>query len=56
MTTERRFFADDATRARADLRVNGNPDTSHDQESEVVLLGGSTLTVSSDGMRIHRIG
>jgi uridine kinase len=38
MTTERQFFTDDATRTRADLRVNGNPDISHDQESEVVLL------------------
>ena len=38
MTTERQFFTDDATRTRADLRVNGNSDISHDQESEVVLL------------------
>ena len=38
MNTERQFFTDDATRVRADLRVNGNPDISHDQESEVVLL------------------
>ena len=38
MTTERQFFAHDATRTRADLRVNGNSDISHDQESEVVLL------------------
>jgi len=38
MTTEREFFTDDATRTRADLRVNGNPDISHDQGSEVVLL------------------
>ena len=38
MTTERQFFTDDATRTRADLRVNGNPDISHDQESEVVSL------------------
>jgi uridine kinase len=38
MTTELEFFTDDATRTRADLRVNGNPDISHDQESEVVLL------------------
>ena len=38
MTTEREFFTEDATRIRADLRVNGNPDISHDQESEVVLL------------------
>jgi hypothetical protein len=38
MTTERDFFTVDATRTRADLRVNGNPAISHDQESEVVLL------------------
>jgi uridine kinase len=38
MTTERQFFTEDATRTRADLRVNGNPDISHDQASEVVLL------------------
>jgi len=38
MVTERQFFTDDATRTRADLRVNGDSDTSHDQESEVVLL------------------
>ena len=38
MTTEREFFTDDATRTRADLRVNGNSGISHDQESEIVLL------------------
>jgi uridine kinase len=38
MITEREFFTEDETRTRADLRVNGNPDISHDQESEVVLL------------------
>ena len=38
MTTERQFFTEDATRARADLQVNGNSGISHDQESEVVLL------------------
>jgi len=38
MNTESQFFTDDATRMRADLRVNGNPDISHDQESEIVLL------------------
>jgi uridine kinase len=42
MTTERQFFTDDRTRTRADLRVNGNPDISHDQESEVVLLDCSS--------------
>jgi len=38
MTTERQFFADDATRTRADIRVTGNADIAHDQESEVVSL------------------
>ena len=38
MTTEREFFTEDATRTRADLRVNGNSGISHDQESEIVLL------------------
>ncbi len=38
MTTERQFFAADATPTRADLRVNGNSDLPHDQESEVVFL------------------
>jgi uridine kinase len=38
MVTERQFFTEDATRTRADLRVNGNSEISHDQESEVVLL------------------
>jgi len=38
MRTERKFFAADATRARADLRVDGNPGIPHDQESEIVLL------------------
>jgi len=38
MSTERQFFTADATAARADLRVNGSPNVSHDQESEVVLL------------------
>jgi len=38
MTTERDFFTVDATRTSADLRVNGNRDISHDQESEVMLL------------------
>lgn len=38
--TEEQFFADDGTRARAraDLRVNGRPDTPHDQATEVVVL------------------
>ena len=38
MATERQFFVDDATRTRADLRVDGSSDVAHDQESEVVLL------------------
>jgi uridine kinase len=38
MTTERQFFMHDATRTRADLRVDGNSDISHDQRCEVVLL------------------
>lgn len=38
MSTERQFFTDDATPARADLRVNGSPSVSHDRESEVVLI------------------
>jgi uridine kinase len=38
MITERQFFIDDGTRSRADLRVNGNSEISHDQESEVVVL------------------
>ena len=38
MSTERQFFTDDATPARADLRVNGNPSVSHDREAEIVLL------------------
>jgi uridine kinase len=38
MITERQFFIDDATRTRADLRVDGNPGISHDPESEIVLL------------------
>ncbi len=32
------FFAEDGTRARADLRVNGQPRVTHDQETEVVVL------------------
>jgi hypothetical protein len=38
MAIERQFFTDDATQARADLRVDGNPTVPHDQQSEVVLL------------------
>jgi uridine kinase len=38
MKTEREFFMDDQTAARADLRVNGDPRVTHDQASEVVLL------------------
>jgi hypothetical protein len=32
MKEERQFFADDGTRARAGLRVNGDPLVAHDQE------------------------
>jgi len=39
MKEEHRFFAEDGTRARADLRVDGNPSITHDQETEVVRLG-----------------
>jgi uridine kinase len=38
MDRERRFFAEDGTRARADLRVNGNPRMVDDGESEAVLI------------------
>jgi hypothetical protein len=38
MAAERRFFAQDGTRARADLRIDGNPSDPHDPDSEVVLL------------------
>lgn len=38
MKEERRFFADDETRARADLRVNADSRVAHDQETEVVTL------------------
>jgi hypothetical protein len=37
-STASQAFTADATRVRADLRVNGDPDIAHDQESEVVLL------------------
>jgi len=38
MNVERQFFAEDRTRAMADLRINGHPHVSHDQETEVVTL------------------
>jgi hypothetical protein len=38
MREEGRFFADDGTRARADLRIDGNPTTPHDPDSDVVSL------------------
>jgi uridine kinase len=38
MKVERQFFAEDRTRALADLQVNGHPHVSHDQETEVVTL------------------
>jgi hypothetical protein len=37
MKAEGHFFADDATRARADLRVDGHPSVTHDRHSEVVI-------------------
>ena len=43
MKEEHQFFADDRTRARADLRVDGNPSVTHDPETEVVTLDWSTL-------------
>jgi RecA/RadA recombinase len=38
MDEERAFFAADATRARADLRVTGHPTVPHDPETELVTL------------------
>ena len=38
MKSEQQFFADDRTRARADLRVNGHPHVRHDHEAELVVL------------------
>ena len=38
MKEERQFFADDGTRTRADVRVNGHPNVRHNQETEVVIL------------------
>jgi len=38
MAEEQQFFTDDGTRARADLRIDGNPSIAHDQETEVVTL------------------
>jgi hypothetical protein len=38
MKAEQQFFADDGTPGRADLRVNGCPDTSHDPATELVML------------------
>jgi RecA/RadA recombinase len=38
MDEEREFFAADATRARADLRVTGHPTVPHDPETELVTL------------------
>jgi uridine kinase len=36
MDEEQRFFAEDRTRARADMRVNGHPSVEHDPETEVL--------------------
>lgn len=38
MADERKFFAADGTRARADLRVSGHPTVPHDPETELVTL------------------
>jgi adenylate kinase family enzyme len=38
MAEEREFFAADGTRARADLRVTGDPTLPHDPETELVTL------------------
>jgi hypothetical protein len=38
MEQERQFFTDDGTRARADLRVDGNPSVRHDRATEVVAI------------------
>ena len=38
MAEERETFAADGTRARADLRVSGNPTVRHDPETELVTL------------------
>jgi uridine kinase len=38
MTEERQFFAADETRARADIRVTGQPTVVHDQGTELVTL------------------
>jgi len=39
MKEQHQFFADDGTRARGDLRVDGNPSITHDPETEIVRLG-----------------
>lgn len=38
MAEERCFFAEDGTRARADLRVEGNSGVAYDPSTSVVLL------------------
>jgi uridine kinase len=38
MDEERRFFAEDRTRARADLRVNGHPNVQHEPETEILTI------------------
>ena len=38
MIEEGRFFDSDATRTRADLKVDGSPATPHDPDNEVVLI------------------
>jgi uridine kinase len=38
MAEERAFFAEDRTRERADLRVDGDPSTPHDPATQIVSL------------------
>jgi AAA domain-containing protein len=40
MAEERRFFADDRTRDRADLRIDGDPSAPHDPDTQVVTRPG----------------
>lgn len=47
MKEEERFFADDRTRARADLWVDGNPSVKHDPTLEVVTLDETALRAAS---------
>jgi hypothetical protein len=40
MAEEHAHFAQDGTRARCDLVVDGNPGIDHDPEAEFVRIGG----------------